>query len=61
MENTEYRNTSAKFRLSSHKLNIDVRRHNNIPRNERNCTLCNLNDIEDEFLLYIYFVCFLLH
>jgi len=43
MENTKYRNTSAKFRLSSHKLNIEVGRHNNIPRNERKCTLCNLN------------------
>ena len=49
MENTKYRNTLAKFRLSSHKLNIEVGRHNNIPRNERKCTLCNLNDIEDEF------------
>jgi len=49
MENTKYRNTSAKFRLSSHKLNIEVGRHNNIFRNERKCSLCNLNDIEDEF------------
>ena len=46
MENTKYRNSLAKFRLSSHKLNIEVGRHNNIPRNERKCTLCNLNDIE---------------
>ena len=28
---------------------IELGRHNNIPRNERKCTLCNLNDIEDEF------------
>ena len=49
MENTKYRNILAKFRLSSHKLNIEVGRHTNIPRNELKCTLCNLNDIEDEF------------
>jgi hypothetical protein len=49
LENTKYRNILAKLRLSSHKLNIELGRYNNIPRNERKCILCNLNDIEDEF------------
>jgi hypothetical protein len=49
LENTKFRNALAKLRLSSHKLNIEVGRHYNIPRDERKCTLCNLNDLEDEF------------
>ena len=51
MEHTKYRNTLAELRLSSHQLNIEVGKHNNIPRNERKCTLCDLNDIDDEFHL----------
>ena len=49
LENTKYRNSLAKLRLASHKLNIEIGRHNNVPRHERKCLLCNLNDIEDEF------------
>jgi len=33
IENTKYINTLAKFGLSSHKLNIEVGRHNGNPRN----------------------------
>ena len=43
------RNAIAKLRLSSHRLSIEVGRHRNIPRWERKCTLCNRNDLEDEY------------
>lgn len=49
LDNPKYRNILAKLHLSSHKLNIEIGRHNNVPRQDRKCTLCNLNDIEDEF------------
>ena len=39
----------AKLRLSSHKWNIEIGRHNKIDRQDRKCIRCNLNDIEDEF------------
>jgi len=38
----------AKLRLSSHKLNIVIGRHNTIDRQDRKCIRCNLNNIEDE-------------
>ena len=49
MKNKNFRNAIAKLRLSSHHLNIELGRHRNIERAERKCTLCNLNDLEDEF------------
>ena len=39
----------AKLRLSSHKLNIKIGRHNKNDKQDRKCIICNLNDIEDEF------------
>ena len=39
----------AQFRLSAHKLNIEKGRYTNENRRNRLCTLCNTNDIEDEF------------
>ena len=38
-----------KFRLSNHKLPIHQDRLSAIPRQERKCTLCELNEIGDEF------------
>ena len=38
----------SKYRLSSHRLEIEQGRFNNIPRNERKCKLC-LECIEDEY------------
>ena len=49
LDNIKYRQVLAKLRLSSHRLNIEVGRHNSIARHERKCTLCTLNDIEDEY------------
>ena len=44
-----YKKTLARFRLSSHNLNIEQGRYRNIHRDQRICESCNLNDIEDEF------------
>ena len=43
----------VKLRISSHKLRIETGRYDKIPRDERLCSLCNCNKIEDEtrFLL----------
>ena len=49
LQNIKYRNILAKLRLSSHNLQIESGRHLKIPRPDRKCILCNLNDIEDEF------------
>ena len=37
------------MRCSSHKLMIEKGRYLNLERNQRVCSMCNLNDIEDEF------------
>ena len=44
----------AKFRLSSHSLQIELGRHNNIPVNNRICTRCDCNAVDDEehFLIH---------
>ena len=39
----------ANLSISSHKLNIEIDRHNKIDRQDRTCISCNSNDIEDEF------------
>ena len=47
------RKSLVKLRFSSHKLRIETGRYDKIPRDERLCSLCNCNNIEDEthFLL----------
>ena len=47
------RKSLVKLRISSHKLRIETGRYDKIPRDERLCSLCNCNKIEDEthFLL----------
>ena len=49
LHNVKYIHILAKLRLSSHKLNIEMGRHNQIDRQDRKCIRCNSNDIEDEF------------
>ena len=49
MQNPKFRNIIAQLRLSSHQLAVEVGRYRNIQRSERECTLCNLGEIEDEF------------
>ena len=45
----QYKKFITRFRISAHNLNIETGRYNNENRNNRLCTLCNFNDIEDEF------------
>ena len=45
----KYRIALSKFRLSSHKLEIETGRHRNIPRADRKCKKCNADVIEDEY------------
>ena len=47
--NETHRKIITRFRLSSHNLNVEYGRYRNELRSNRICTLCNLNDIEDEF------------
>lgn len=49
VEIPKYRNVIAKLRLNSHNLKIESGRHRSIERNLRLCTLCNTNDLEDEY------------
>ena len=39
----------CKFRCVNHKMPIVIGRHNNIPRNERLCNICDKSQIGDEF------------
>ena len=48
LENRKFRNAVAKLRLSSHKLFVETGRHRQIPRQDRNCILCNIDDVESE-------------
>ena len=50
IQNKKHRNAKAKLRISSHQLNIETGRHTNIERLDRKCYLCNLDDLEDEYL-----------
>ena len=36
------------MKCSSHKLMIEKGRYLNLERNQRICSMCNLNDIEDD-------------
>ena len=45
----KFRISLSKFRLSSHDLAIEKGRYNNINRENRLCTYCNMNVIENEF------------
>ena len=47
--NFKYRKEITKFRINNHRLNIEVGRYKNIVRQVRVCTLCDHNDIVDEF------------
>lgn len=59
LHNRKQRNAMAKLRLSSHCLLIETGRHNGITRENRKCTLCSRNDIEDEF--HFVLICPLYH
>ena len=46
---SKLRRELSKFRLSSHQLAIEKGRYNNTPRDQRKCTCCNQNVIENEY------------
>lgn len=46
---SKFRTALCRFRTSSHDLLIESGRYVNQPRNERICTNCNLNFIENEY------------
>ena len=47
IRNTKHRQTLSKFRLSNHKLMIEVGRHMKVPKEDRICEVCK-NGVEDE-------------
>ena len=49
LDNDKSRQTFAKFRLSSHPLEIETGRLKNIPRENRLCKMCIFNQIESEY------------
>ena len=49
IKETHLRSTLSKFRLSSHLLNIETGRHDNIDRGQRICKCCNMKNIESEY------------
>ena len=48
----------TKFRISAHKLNIEVGRYKKIPADERYCNLCSSNLVEDEIHFSMVCPCF---
>ena len=44
-----YKKYIARVRTSSHDLNVERGRYDNIERRNRLCACCELNDVEDEF------------
>ena len=51
--NDSQRQVITRWRLSNHKLQVELGRYSNIPREDRKCTRCNV--LEDEY--HAIFVC----
>ena len=51
----------TKFRISAHKLNIEIGRYRSIPADQRICTLCQTNSVEDEIHFSMYCCAFIRH
>ena len=49
LTNVKHRRAISKIRLSSQNLNIELGRHRQIERNNRKCTFCDLDELEDEY------------
>jgi hypothetical protein len=43
----------ARFRMGSHRLNVEMGRFNGIPRSKRLCSCCDRSEVEDEMHLLI--------
>jgi hypothetical protein len=51
---TKYKTTITKFRLLTNNLAIETGRYNNTERQQRYCTQCNMNMIEDPYHFYLF-------
>ena len=49
IKNAKQRKIFTQYRISNHKLLIEYGRYQNIPREQRICQLCTLNEVEDEY------------
>ena len=49
IKDPKQRRIHSKFRISNHKLEIECGRYHSVNRDERFCTNCNNNTVEDEF------------
>ena len=49
----KFRISLTKFRLSSHDLAIETGRYTHIPRDQRICLQCNMNNVETEYLFLL--------
>lgn len=49
IRNRKYKFALSRLRLSSHSLAVETGRYNGTPREERKCTKCNMNSIENEY------------
>lgn len=49
LSNDTLRKHLSAFRLVSHRLEIEIGRHNNIPREQRICKICNMQQTESEY------------
>ena len=47
--NRKFKIALSKFRLSSHRLEIERGRYRNIPKTDRLCQFCSMNTIENEY------------
>ena len=54
MKNVKHRQAFARFRISAHRFPVEVGRYaNNIEHKKRLCTICNSDDIVDEYHYFI--------
>ena len=49
--NRKFKIALSKFRLSSHRLEIERSRYRNIPKTDRLCRFCSMNTVENEYHL----------
>ena len=54
IKNTLHKRQVNKFLLGNHNLRIETGRHNKTTENLRICSLCYLNEIEDELHFFIF-------
>lgn len=54
LTNYHHRSVITKFRIiSSHRLKVEIGRYQNIPKEDRICTLCDKNDVQDSFSFWM--------